>query len=131
MLQFYTASLTKFKDNGGDILDITRMTGSQGLFFAPSWELLNPFLARRKNGLFSPEDWKAYREGYLTEMRASVKANPDDWATWRAFIQDSNLYEFTLSCYCEVPDHCHRSILAEILVKRGATYLGERQLRLL
>lgn len=132
MLNLYTACLSHYRDRGDNVLDITRMTGKQGLVFAPSWELLSPFLEKRKNGLLSPDDWKLYREGYLREMKASARLNVDDWATWRSYIDlKDTTFEFTLCCYCVAPDQCHRSILTDIFVKRGAIYLGERQMRLL
>jgi len=130
MLNLYTACLSHYKDQGA-ILDVTRLTGKDGLIFAPSWELLRPFLDKRKNGLLSPADWLLYREGYLREMKTSAQLNGDDWATWKSYIQSEITFEFTLCCYCIAPDQCHRSILVEIFKKRGAVYLGERQMRLL
>ena len=34
--------------------------------------------------------------------------------------------EATLLCFCNDPARCHRTVLARLLVKLGATYCGER-----
>lgn len=131
MLNLYTASIYSFKDVGKEVLDITRMTGKEGAFLAPSWELLRPYLYKRKSGVLSSEDWETYRASYLQEMRESQRTNPDDWATWRSFIQSEATFEFTLVCYCENFEQCHRTVIANYFAESGAVYLGERQQRLL
>lgn len=129
MLNLYTACIYQFRESE-NVLDITRMTGKRGLIFAPSWDLLSPYLAKRKNGSLSPEDWSAYRRGFIAEMKASAEREPELWAQWKAFIDSKEEITFTFCCYCASPEQCHRSILVEIFKKRGAVYLGERQARL-
>lgn len=63
-------------------------------------------------------DW--YAEHYLTAMRASYKAHRP---AWDALLGRE---EATLVCFCADPAQCHRGLLAGILVRCGATYLGER-----
>lgn len=68
---------------GPDRLDVTRKSGTDGLFLAPSWALLQPVLKARKQvrdwiarGLHPGDElerrtWATYVDGYLAEMRVS------------------------------------------------------------
>ena len=64
--------------------------------------------------------WSAYVHAYRHEMRASYKAHR---AAWDALLARERV---TLVCYCTDAEHCHRRVLARILVKLGATDQGER-----
>jgi hypothetical protein len=108
----YTARVTY---GGKDRVDITAKGGS---FFAPSWPLLNRFLAVRKSGRETEETWTEYTEAYMAEMRNAYRRDKSAFHT----LASSNA---TLVCYC-TGTHCHRFLLAGILVKLGATYRGER-----
>lgn len=115
-----------------DALDITRKSGvGDGLAFAPSWDILRPALAARREAEAARMDlrwreaseiedraWKAYRPLYIEEMRASIRRDRGPWDRLLA------LGHVTLVCYCtNNPDHCHRTLLArEILPKLGAIY---------
>jgi uncharacterized protein (DUF488 family) len=57
-------------------------------------------------------------------MRASYRTHT---AEWKAFLQRE---EVTLVCFCADPRMCHRTLAADILVKLGAVYFGERVLML-
>lgn len=71
---------------GPDRLDVTRKSGTDGLFLAPSWALLQPVLKARKQvrdwiarGLHPGDElerrtWATYVEGYLAEMRVSYSS---------------------------------------------------------
>lgn len=107
---------------GPDRLDITRKGADRyGILFAPSWRLLNPMLAVRRNDPNWFRLWPQYVEDYTAEMRTSYR---DHRAEWDALLARP---EVTLVCYCTDPGHCHRTLLAGILGKLGATVCGERQ----
>lgn len=116
-LLVHTARVTY---SGPDRLDITRKSGDPT--FAPSWSILRPMLAlRREQGPVAVAYvWPQYAADYTTEMRASYREHR---AAWDALLARD---EVTLVCYCTDPMHCHRTVLAEILGKLGATMRGER-----
>lgn len=116
----YTARVSY---RGADRLDVTRKSaGPDGLPFAPSWRILRPVLAaRRASGPVAVAyAWPQYAADYTAEMRASFRKHR---AAWSALLSRD---EVTLVCYCTSATHCHRFLLAEILVKLGVTYHGER-----
>lgn len=97
-------------------------SGPAGLPFAPSWQILRPMLVLRRSGDAYDEDaaWPGYVDAYTAEMRVSYRANRPAWDALLA--RD----EVTLVCYCRDQAHCHRTVLAEILGRRGADVRGER-----
>jgi hypothetical protein len=131
---------------GADRLDITRKSATdEGIAFAPSWGILTAALdARRKadecmkgaqrDGAvgalhrataweIESAAWTEYEPRYVDEMRRSYEAHRD---RWRALLARERV---TLVCFCNLarwPGHCHRVILAGLLVKCGAEYVGER-----
>jgi uncharacterized protein YeaO (DUF488 family) len=126
-LRVYTAPLpTRGRPGyrGADALDITRGTGGPQVdTFAPSRELLNEGLRRKRAAKGSEarlvEAWAWYAPRYVAEMRASYRASRPQW---EALLVRG---EVVLCCYCGTYARCHRTLLAEILVKLGAIYLGE------
>jgi hypothetical protein len=121
MLTFWTAPLAY---RGADAVDITRKSGRPelGLAFAPSWALLGPAIARRRQEGLTREAVASYRTAYLEEMRRSYRAQR---GRWDALL---SMKSAVLTCYCTRPahaSHCHRLILAWILCQLGATYRGE------
>jgi hypothetical protein len=99
-------------------LDVTRKGGS---VFGPSWPLLH--WARSK-----PRDddhWDVYRMRYIYQMRRCYAEHHDHW------IELLQRRGVVLCCYCSDPQRCHRTVLAELLVKTGerlglpAAYFGE------
>lgn len=64
--------------------------------------------------------WALYVEAYRSEMRESYRTQR---AAWRALLARESV---TLVCYCADPARCHRTLLAGILAKLGATVAGER-----
>lgn len=118
-LKIYTAFASY---RASDKLDISRKSATEGLIFAPTWRLLNPFLSLRKGVGLRPEDWAAYTEGYKAEMRDSYRENKEKW---QMILGRS---ELTLTCYCKLPEQCHRTICGrDILAHFGAVFIGERQ----
>lgn len=130
-LHVYSARITY---RGVDRLDVTRKSGKEGLFLAPSWAILKPALEARKQadalldetyGLdpvarqyaddLEARAWREYVPAYLAEMRESYRKHR---AKWESLLARSTVI---LVCYCTDPVHCHRAILrARILPKLGA-----------
>jgi len=96
---------------GSDGLDVTVKSGNKA--FAPTWDMV----MGHKRGQMSDSE---YVERYYTLMRRSYREQRQTW-DW-LLSQD----EVTLLCYCAKGKFCHRTLLAEILVKLGAQYMGER-----
>ena len=63
----------------------------------------------------SEKDWSAFVRKYRAEMADSEKSRILDLLA--ALSHDAN---FSVGCYCENEARCHRSILRELLVERGA-----------
>lgn len=63
----------------------------------------------------SPAEWSAFVRRYKAEMAAPGPSN--DLALLAALSQRT---DFSVGCYCEREDRCHRSILKELLAERGA-----------
>ena len=59
--------------------------------------------------------WKKFRRRFLAEMK--VPEARRDLDLLAAFSHQTN---FSVGCYCEDESRCHRSILRELLEKRGA-----------
>jgi hypothetical protein len=129
-----TIHTARYNYRGADRFDITfrgaREARKRGLdapgepFAPPGWLLhyakgygvaLPQGVAPPTGDLFA---W--YAEHYLTAMRASYKVHRP---AWDALLGRE---EATLVCFCADPAQCHRGLLAGILVRCGATYLGER-----
>lgn len=114
---------------GEDRLDITRGSGhGLGLLFAPSETLLNGYRKVRREverarvgSAILRARFAQYADLYATELRIAERAHPLMWTELEA------RGEVTLCCYCYAPTLCHRSVLARMLVARGATYEGERE----
>ena len=76
---------------------------------APSEALLKEFL---------PEDeksWARFRRRFLAEMKASQPRRDLD-----LLAALSHQTGFSVGCYCANESRCHRSILRELLMERGA-----------
>jgi uncharacterized protein YeaO (DUF488 family) len=63
----------------------------------------------------SPKDWAVFGKRYRMEM-ASAEAS----RTLDVLAALSRHADFSVGCYCEDEARCHRSILRELLVERGA-----------
>ena len=116
MLAFHTARIG-FSGAGG--LDISRKSGGPlGLCFAPSWDLLKPYLDKRKAGALTDQDWQEYRRRFLEEMRQSYQHHR---RAWQELLGQRHA---VLCCYCDRYP-CHRFLVAWCLLQMGAEYLGE------
>lgn len=99
--------------------------------FAPTWRLvswgkkmLRSAEERRARGepaveLFEEWVWKLYRWRYEQRLRMSYREHRDAWE--RLLARE----KVVLVCYCPNPKRCHRTILAQVLEKLGARFVGE------
>lgn len=101
---------SQIRYSGPDRLDITIKSGE--LTFAPTWDMVMGY----KSGKLTEE---AYTKAYYSMMRASYRANR---ARWDELLSQPRV---VLVCYCKAGAFCHRTLLANILVKLGASYGGE------
>lgn len=77
---------------------------------APSAEAV-----KRAQGADSPSQWSAFEKKYRAEMAAPLARH--DLELLAAL---SHTADFSVGCYCEREERCHRSILRELLVEHGA-----------
>jgi len=71
-----------------------------------SWALAKPWTGAR---------WAKYARNYRREMKA-----PDRQRLIRLLAELSRHTDFSIGCYCERAERCHRSILRELLAGEGA-----------
>jgi uncharacterized protein YeaO (DUF488 family) len=64
-------------------------------------------------------DWAAFRRKYHAEM-----AQPDASRVLDVLAALSRSAAFSVGCYCEDEQRCHRSVLRELLAQRGAEIEG-------
>jgi len=78
---------------------------------------LAPSVATMKLGqaAASPAQWAAFARKYRAEMAA-----PEARHDLKLLAMLSHTTDFSVGCYCEHEDHCHRSILRQLLVENGA-----------
>ncbi|HEX6691281.1 MAG TPA: DUF488 family protein [Burkholderiales bacterium] len=78
---------------------------------------LAPSLPTMKLGLAAKNDaqWKRFAKKYQAEM-----AKPDAGRAIELLARLSHHGDFSVGCYCEDEARCHRSILRNLLVERGA-----------
>lgn len=150
-----TVHTARINYRGHDRLDVTRKSGKEGIFLAPSWTLLGPALRARR-----ALELKRVEEGELAESIADGDGGETglqtiafeldvlerEWSeAWENYTKgyfdemrasyrarraewDALLSRerVTLCCFCNDPQRCHRTLLArDILPKLGATYAGE------
>jgi len=77
---------------------------------APSQELVTQALHAE-----SDADWKRFVKHYRAEM-----ATPENSRTLDLLAALSRSANFSVGCYCAEESHCHRSVLRELLLERGA-----------
>lgn len=106
-MKIYTS---QYNYKGKNRLDITVKTGPNWL--APTWDMVMGY----KSGEITQDK---YTELYYNKMRLSYTHLREYW-NW---LLKRN--EIVLVCFCKAGDFCHRILLADILVKLGAEYLGE------
>jgi uncharacterized protein YeaO (DUF488 family) len=78
---------------------------------APSAPLVSSALAKP----FTPQRWAAFRRRYRREM---LQPAPQRLIELLAAL--SSQTNFSVGCYCEDETRCHRSLLKQLLIERGA-----------
>ena len=63
----------------------------------------------------TPAQWNAFTRRYRAEM-----ATPDNARNLDLLATLSHRSDFSVGCYCEHESRCHRSVLRELLLERGA-----------
>jgi uncharacterized protein YeaO (DUF488 family) len=78
---------------------------------------LAPTVATMKLGLRadSPAQWRAFARKYRAEMAA-----PGAKHDLELLAALSHAADFSVGCYCEREERCHRSILRQLLIENGA-----------
>jgi uncharacterized protein YeaO (DUF488 family) len=79
---------------------------------APSQDLLT--LAQRSQ---DKSAWKTFERKYRAEMK-----KPDAARVLDLLAAFSHQTDFSIGCYCENEERCHRSILKQLLAERGAEF---------
>ncbi len=64
-------------------------------------------------------EWTAFVKKYRSEM-----GTPENSRTLDLLAALSHQSDFSVGCYCENESRCHRSVLRELLVERGAVVEG-------
>jgi uncharacterized protein YeaO (DUF488 family) len=78
---------------------------------APSAELLSYATAEP----FTDARWAKFSRDYRREMK-----EPEKERLLQLLAALSHQTDFAVGCYCENEERCHRSLLRELLAKRGA-----------
>lgn len=63
----------------------------------------------------TPQDWALFARRYKAEM-----GEPDPSHALNLLAALSRTTNFSVGCYCESEDRCHRSLLRQLLQDRGA-----------
>lgn len=63
----------------------------------------------------SPAQWSAFARRYKAEM-----GRPDAKHDLELLAVLSRTTNFSVGCYCENEERCHRSILRQLLIENGA-----------
>lgn len=63
----------------------------------------------------SPAQWSAFARKYRAEMAA-----PEAQHALKLLAVLSHTTDFSVGCYCEHEDRCHRSLLRQLLIENGA-----------
>ena len=77
---------------------------------SPSQELVSFALGARDE-----KSWKTFERKFRAEMN-----QPDAARVLDLLAALSHQTSFAIGCYCEDEQHCHRSILRQLLAERGA-----------
>src|SRR5262249_47628323 len=75
----------------------------------------SPELVAIAQGSQDDRSWKAFERKFRAEMN-----KPDAARILDLLAALSRQTNFSLGCYCENEDRCHRSILKKLLAERGA-----------
>ena len=70
---------------------------------------------KRGQAATSPAQWSAFAKKYKAEM-----AEPEARQALALLAALSHATNFSVGCYCENEDRCHRSVLRQLLIESGA-----------
>jgi uncharacterized protein YeaO (DUF488 family) len=76
----------------------------------------SPETMKLAQGAATPAQWSAFKRKYRAEMAAPESAHAIELLA--ALSRQSN---FSVGCYCEDEEHCHRSVLKALLADKGAS----------
>ena len=80
----------------------------------PNLSPSEPLLKEGRNAA-DEKAWKAFKRKFLAELKTPAISKELD-----LLAALSHQTDMAIGCYCENEDRCHRSILKELLVLRGA-----------
>jgi len=86
-------------------------------FFDVWFPNLSPSAQLMKDGKAAVDEgsWSAFKKRFRAEM-----SRPDASKDLDLVAALSHQTNMSLGCYCENEDRCHRSVLRELLIERGA-----------
>ena len=70
----------------------------------------------------TPAQWSAFAKKYRAEM-----SKPEAQHALELLAVLSRSSNFSVGCYCEHEEHCHRFVLRELLVEKGADLDGQQK----
>jgi uncharacterized protein YeaO (DUF488 family) len=79
---------------------------------APSLETM-----KQAQAAATPAQWAAFVRKYRAEM-----AEPGKVHALELLAALSHTSDFSVGCYCEDENHCHRSVLRQLLAEKGAMF---------
>ena len=82
---------------------------------APSEALLKPFVDIKDERI-----WRTFARRYMSEMKT-----PEAVRLLELLSALSRQTNFSVGCYCPDPSRCHRSLLRELLIHRGAVLVAD------
>lgn len=74
-----------------------------------------PELMKLGQAVETEKDWAAFVKKYRKEL-----TNPEKGRILDLLAALSHDADFSVGCYCEKEERCHRSVLRELLTERGA-----------
>jgi len=72
-------------------------------------------LVKQAQAAKDEKSWNAFKRKFLAELNSSGASKDLDLLA--ALSHQTN---FSIGCYCEDGNRCHRSVLKELLIQRGA-----------
>lgn len=85
---------------------------------------LSPSVETMKMGKNASTDreWLAFKKKYRAEM-----GTPENSRILELLAALSRHTDFSVGCYCKDETHCHRSVLRELLIEKGARVVDANQ----
>jgi uncharacterized protein YeaO (DUF488 family) len=74
-------------------------------------------LVKQAQSASTAADWHRFRRRYRGEMAVPAASRMLD-----LLVLLSRQADLAVGCYCEDESHCHRSVLRELLIERGAEF---------